>query len=54
MKIDKENAMLLDVQYVREDRANKQPDYLYLIWKEIDSGKKHLEKIPNPPINVYF
>ena len=54
MKIDKENAMLLDVQYVREDRANKQPDYLYMIWKEIDSGKKHLEKIPNPPINVYF
>ncbi len=54
MTIDKNNAMLLDVQYVPENRKANLPDFCYIIWKEIDSGKKHLEKIPNPPVNIYF
>ena len=54
MNIDKNNAMLLDIQYVPEKRQDKIPDYCYIIWKEIDSGKKHLEKIPNPAVNIYF
>ena len=35
-KISKDNAMLVDVQYVPENRREKLPDYLYLIWKNLD------------------
>ena len=54
MTIDKNNAMLLDIQYVPENRKANLPDFCYIIWKELDSGEKHLEKIPNPPVNIYF
>ena len=52
--ISKDNAMLIDIQYVRENRAAKLPDYLYLIWKNLDTGEKFLTKIKEPPIPIYF
>lgn len=54
MKIDKENAMLIDIQYARANRAKNLPDMLYIIWKDLKSGEKHLETIPNPTIPCYF
>lgn len=53
-KISKDNAMLVDIQYVPENRREKLPDYLYLIWKNLDTGEKHLTKIPEPPVSIYF
>ena len=54
MALRKDNAMLIDIQYVRENKQQNLPDYCYMIWKDLDSGEKHLEAIKNPPINVYF
>lgn len=53
-KITKENAMLIDIQYVPERKRDNIPDYLYLIWKNLDTGEKFLTKIKEPPIPVYF
>lgn len=54
MKIPKDRAMLIDIQYVKEDRKNKIPDCLYIIWKDLETDEKHLETIPNPPVHIYF
>ena len=54
MKINKENSMLLDVQYVRANRSNDTPDYLYLIWKDLLSGEKQLTAVPQPTMDIYF
>lgn len=54
MKIPKDNAMLIDIQYQKPDKINGKPDYLYIIWKECDSGKKHLQIIPEPKMDIYF
>lgn len=54
MKINKETAMLLDVQYVRGNRREKIPDYLYVIWKDIITGKKYMNAIPEPKMAIYF
>lgn len=54
MNIDKDNAMLIDIQYVRANRAKNLPDMLYIIWKDLETGEKHLETIPNPSIPIYF
>ena len=47
------NCMLVDTQYIREDRKNKRPDVLYLIYKDLESGEKYLETVENPPIDIY-
>lgn len=54
MTINKENSMLLDIQYVKANRANNTPDYLYLIWKDMDSGEKYMQAIKEPPVEIYF
>lgn len=54
MNINKDNAMLIDIQYVKPDRKNKQPDYLYIIWKDLRDGSKHLEAVPEPMMEIYF
>ena len=54
MQINKENSMLLDVQYVRPNREKGTPDYLYLIWKDLLSGEKHLTAVPEPTMDIYF
>ena len=50
----KENAMLLDVQYVRPNRKEGKPDYLYLIWKDLLTGQKYTSAIPEPKMEIYF
>lgn len=54
MKINKDTAMLLDVQYVRGNKKQNTPDYLYIIWKDIVSGKKHMNAVPEPKMAIYF
>lgn len=53
-KISKDSAMLMDVQYVRPNKKKNLPDYLYIIWKDMNTGKKYLESIDNPSIEIYF
>ena len=54
-KPSKENAMLVDIQYVKPDRKKGQnDDYLYVIWRNLDTGKKYLITQKNPVIPIYF
>lgn len=54
MKINKDNSMLLDIQYIKPNRKTKQPDYLYIIWKDLTDNEKHLQVIPEPMMEIYF
>ena len=54
MKIPKDDAMLLDIQYVKANRRNETQDHLYMIWKDMTTGKKHIETIVEPPVEIYF
>ena len=53
-KINKDNAMLLDIQYIKPDKKNKTPDYLYIIWKNLDTEEKFLQVVPEPLMEIYF
>ena len=54
MALNKNDVMLLDIQYVRASKQKQLPDYLYIVWKEISTGKKHLISIPEPTVDIYF
>lgn len=54
MKIKKDNAMLIDIQYVKANKRENRPDYLYIVWKDLDTGKKYLQTIEEPPMDIYF
>lgn len=57
LNIPKDSAMLLDIQYVPPKRGRdgeKIPDYLYIIWKDLNTGKKHTEMIPEPLMELWF
>lgn len=54
MKIDCKHPMLIDMQYVNGDRRQQIPDYLYVIYKDLDTGEKKVEKIPEPRMDIYF
>ena len=54
MTINKENSMLIDIQYVKANRKTGTPDYLYIIWKDMDTGEKYMQAIPEPPVEIYF
>lgn len=54
MIVNKENAMLVDVQYVKANRKEGLPDYLYIIWKNLDTGEKYLQKVEEPTMDIYF
>ena len=49
----KDNAMLLDIQYVKAT-AECKTDYLYIIWKNLDTGRKELKVIEKPKMEIYF
>ena len=53
-KISKDNAMLLDIQYIKPNKRQNQPDYLYIIWKDLEDQQKHLQVIPEPKMEIYF
>ena len=46
--------MLLDVQYVRANRKENKPDCIYTIYKDLQTGKKHVIPMENPKIPIYF
>ena len=55
VKPKKDSSMLIDIQYVKPSKANNQPDdYLYIIWRDMDTGEKHLMINKNPVIPIYF
>ena len=54
MKMTDQEAMLLDIQYVEPNRREGLPDYLYILWKDLKTGEKHLETIPEPLMTIYF
>lgn len=49
-----QTCMLTDVQYTKQDKKNKIPDYLYLIWRDLETQEKYLNIIPNPEMTIYF
>lgn len=52
--IPKDSAMLVDIQYVEENKRENIPDILYIVWKDLDTLEKHVTTIPNPPVDIYF
>lgn len=50
------NRMLIDVQYAKkkgrgDDGLN---DYIYMIWRDLDTGEKHMSYVESPTIPIYF
>jgi hypothetical protein len=54
MSPNKDTAMLIDVQYVKANKKNNTPDYLYIIWKDLETGEKYLQAVPEPKMDIYF
>lgn len=54
MKINKESSMLLDVQYIKANKKNGTKDYLYFIWKDMDTDEKYMQAIEEPKMDIYF
>ena len=54
MELCRETSMLTDVQYVRASKSQGQEDYLYYVWKDLDTGEKYLGKIPQFKIPLYY
>ena len=54
--IPKENSMLIDIQYAEPNkRTGENPNgMLYIIWKDLDTGEKHLSITENPVMDIYF
>lgn len=51
---NKETSMLIDIQYVRQNKKNGTPDYLYIIWKDLVTREKFLQSVPEPRMDIYF
>ena len=47
-------SMLVDIQYVSKDRTRELDDCLYTVWKDIDSGKKYVEKFEKPQVPIFI
>ena len=48
------DSMLIDIQYIKANKRNNTPDYLYVIWRDLISNEKHLQCIEEPKIDIYF
>ena len=53
IKVDKENIMLVDVQYVNP-RTKGMNDYLYIVYKDLTTGEKYIETIESPKKTIYI
>lgn len=51
MGLTKDNGMLIDIQYVNNKGDD---DYIYTIWKDLDTGEKNLSIEKNPTRLIYF
>lgn len=54
MKLIGDNAMLVDIQHVKEDRRQNTPEMLYIVWKDLDTMKKYVTPIENPTMDIFF
>jgi hypothetical protein len=54
MKVNKDKSMLIDIQYIKPNKREGNPDYLYIIWKDLETNEKHMQAIPEPLMKVYF
>lgn len=54
MNPSKDSSMLIDIQYVKQNRTAGTPDYLYIIWKDLLTNKKYMQAIPEPKMDIYF
>lgn len=52
--IKNKNVMLLDVQYVKQNKRKNTPDVLYTIYKDLDTGEKKLDISYEPRQDIYF
>ena len=52
--INPNTAMLLDVQYVRQNRKENIPDTLYTIWKDLETDTKHVIAMEEPKMPIFF
>jgi len=52
--VDKDNIMLLDVLYYPPRKETNREDFIDIIYKELDTGEKHIKSIKNPTIDIYF
>ena len=52
--INPNTSMLVDVQYVRANKKAGTPDCLYTIYKDLETGKKHVMSIEEPSMPIYF
>ena len=43
MSPNKETSMLCDIQYVRPNKKEGTPDYLYIIWRDLKTQEKFLK-----------
>lgn len=50
------NKMLIDVQYAKRKGKGDQAinDYIYMIWRDLDTGEKHMSPIESPTVPIYF
>ena len=54
MKIKEDSSLLIDMQYVKANRQNNTPDYLYMIYRDLDTDEKKLQIVPEPKMDIYF
>lgn len=52
--VNPDNIMLCDLVYHNPSKENDYVDYLSIVYKELDSGKKHVHMIENPTMDIYF
>ena len=51
---NKENSMLIDIQYIKQNRREGTPDALYIIWKNLDTKEKFVRMVEKPSMDIYF
>lgn len=51
---NKDSALLVNIQYTKADKKTGNPDYLYIIWRDMDTDEKHLQIVPEPKMDIYF
>ena len=51
---NKSNSMLWDIQYIKANRKKGTPDYLYMIWRNLDTQEKFMQAVKEPLMDIYF
>ena len=52
--INPNTSMLVDIQYVRGNKRAGTPDCLYTIYKDLETGKKHVRGMEKPSMPIYY